>query len=91
MSSRTAVPVDFSHEFERAQKRIEHGEFASLDEVARAGLRALDREDDEHQARLRARIAASIADPRPTEAIDEVFARLHAHHEQQVKRGSDGA
>lgn len=80
---------------ERAQERVRRGDYASLSEVVRAGLRALDREealidrilpsidedenDPEWQARVRRRIEESLADARPPIPIEEAWARLDQH------------
>jgi len=87
---------------ERAQERVRRGDYASLSEVVRAGLRALEREEalldrifvpiDEYendpawQASVRRAIEESLADPRPSIPIEEVEARMRARHEARLKR-----
>ena len=82
MATRAAKPVTVTlgQQGERAQRRVAAGQYASLSEVIRAGLRALDREDQVLEAALRVRIEASLADQRPSIPQDDVFAALRARH-----------
>ena len=61
-------------------QNVSLGRYASLSEVARAGLRALDREEDALDAMLRSRVAAALADPGVS--IDQLnaFADLRDRH-----------
>jgi antitoxin ParD1/3/4 len=77
----------------RAEARVRDGQYASMSEVVRAGLRALEREeaildrlfppidedDPAWQAKVKRAIAESLADPRPSIPADEAFAQLDAH------------
>ena len=76
------VTVTLGDLHEKVQERIRSGAFASTSEVVRAGLRALDREEEALNAVLRARIEAALADPRPSEAAEDVFKALRARHAQ---------
>jgi antitoxin ParD1/3/4 len=61
------------------REKVENGSYGSASEVIRAALRALQRDDVEHAERMasiRARIRASIEDPRPALPIDEAFEML---------------
>ncbi|MEZ2332980.1 type II toxin-antitoxin system ParD family antitoxin [Mesorhizobium sp. RCC_202] len=61
------------------REKVEDGSFGSASEVIRAALRAFQREEDEHAERMasiRARVKASIEDPRPSVPLEEVDARL---------------
>ncbi len=82
MATRAAKPVTVTlgRLGEEAQRRVASGYYASLSEVVRAGLRALDREERAVDAGLRDRVAASLADPRPSLSQDQVFAALRARH-----------
>ncbi len=77
----------------RAEERVKSGDYASISEVVRAGLRALDREeealdrlfgppaDEDDPARkawVRARIEEALNDPRPPIPAAEAFADLDA-------------
>jgi antitoxin ParD1/3/4 len=63
-----------------AKERVGEGRYASLSEVVRAGLRALEREEVALDAVLKARVEAALADPAPSIPQDDVFATLRAHH-----------
>ncbi len=63
-----------------AKERVGEGRYASLSEVVRAGLRALEREEQALDAVLKARVEAALADPAPSLPQAEVFAKLRAHH-----------
>lgn len=75
------VTVTLGQQGERAQRRVASGQYASLSEVVRAGLRALDREERALDEALRARIEASLTDARPSIPQHQVFAALRAHHQ----------
>jgi antitoxin ParD1/3/4 len=63
------------------------GEYASTSEVLRDAVRIWQREREEHSARLaaiRARIAASVDDTRPTLGASQVQERLKALHARTV-------
>ena len=63
-----------------AQQRVESGRYASVSEVVRAGLRALEREEQALDAVLKARVEQALADPAPSIPQADVFADLRAHH-----------
>ncbi len=62
------------------QSRVASGRYASASEVVRAGLRALEREEEALDALLKARVEESLADPTPSLPHDEVFTALGARH-----------
>lgn len=82
MASRAIKPVTVTlgSQAEQAQRRVASGQYASLSEVVRAGIKALEREEEALDAILRERVRASLADPRPSIPQDQVFADLRAHH-----------
>lgn len=74
---------------ERVQERVKSGAYASVSEVMRAAVRALDREEAALGGWLRQRVDEAFADPRPDAPADEVFQRLRKHHAKRLK--ADGA
>lgn len=63
------------------REKVESGQYGSASEVIRAGLRALQHEDEDRAERLeaiKARIRASVEDPGPGYTSEEVFERLRA-------------
>lgn len=88
MASRATKPVSVTLGplTRAAQARVEAGRYASLSEVVRAGLRALDREEAELDALLKARIAEALADTAPRISHEEVVANMRAHHAARVAR-----
>jgi antitoxin ParD1/3/4 len=85
MSSRAAKPVTVTLGplTEMAQGRVTSGRYASVSEVVRAGLRALEREEVALDAILKAKVEAALADPSPSIAQPQVFADLRAAHEKR--------
>ncbi|HEY0300777.1 MAG TPA: type II toxin-antitoxin system ParD family antitoxin [Rhizomicrobium sp.] len=65
--------------------RLKAGTYASASEVLRAAVRALDREEAAIGEWLRRQIDESLNDPRPNIPAQDVFARLHKHHERKAK------
>ena len=63
----------------RVDARVRSGAYASVSEVIRAGLRALDREEATLDAVLRRKVQEALDDPSPTLPADQVFADLRAH------------
>jgi antitoxin ParD1/3/4 len=62
----------------RAEDRVRSGQYSSVSEVVRAGLRALDREEVAFDAILRAKVEQALADPRPAIPAEQAFAELDA-------------
>jgi antitoxin ParD1/3/4 len=87
MTARTAKPVTVTlgSLTGLAQERVASGRYASVSEVVRAGLRALEREEAALDAILKARVEEALADPAPSIPQDEVFAALRAHHTARAK------
>lgn len=70
--------------------KVESGEYASASEVIRAGLQALQAEEEERAERLawlKARIRASVENPGPGYTSEEVFGRLRARLEAKAAGG----
>ena len=68
--------------------RVKSGRTASVSEVVRAGLLALDREEALLDERLKARVAEAIADPRPVQPAEEVRGGLAARHAKRTGQGA---
>ena len=71
-----------------AQARVRSGRYASVSEVVRAGLRALDREEALLDELLKARVAEALADPNPAAPTEAVRSRLAARHAARTKHGA---
>jgi antitoxin ParD1/3/4 len=86
MPSRAAKPVTVTlgQLTGMAQKRVASGRYSSLSEVVRAGLRALEREEEALDAILKARVEEALADPAPSIPQDDVFADLRAQHARRT-------
>ena len=80
------LPIDM---LEMVEAKVASGEYASESEVIHDGLRALRARDDAVEKRLQAEIGEAYEaykrDPCRAAPAKEVFARLRAHHEAQVK------
>lgn len=75
----------------RVESRVQSGAYASASEVVRAGLRALDREEQALDAGLREAVVKAMKDPRPSIPAEEVFAEMRARHAARVREGSGDA
>lgn len=84
------VSVTLGEMQERAEARVRSGAYASMSEVVRAGLRALDREEDALNQWIREKIQEAMDDPRPSIPAREVFAELRAYHEKQSEADKRG-
>jgi antitoxin ParD1/3/4 len=81
------VTVTLGNQQRSVDRRVESGLYESASEVIRAALRALEREEAAMDEIMRQKILASLADPRADIPAEDVFARLRAHHEDQLKSG----
>ena len=83
---RTSRPVTVTLGPQQASldARLKSGAYGSASEVLRAALRALDREEAALEEILRRKVESSLADSRPSIPAEEVFARLRAHHAEQI-------
>jgi antitoxin ParD1/3/4 len=84
--------VDLGPLRKSVEERVQSGSYASADEVIRAGLLALEREeavsnewDDAELIRL---AEESLADPRPSIPAEQVFRELRAIHEETLQANS---
>jgi antitoxin ParD1/3/4 len=90
MSARTNKPVSVTLGpfAEKVERRVKEGRYASVSEVVRDGLRALDREDELFEEILKAKVAEALADPRPPISSEEMRRRLEEMHKARLKRGA---
>jgi antitoxin ParD1/3/4 len=89
MSNAEKISITVTSEMNRMiQKRVKAGDFASSSELIREALRVWQKREDEHKERLvaiRARLQASMDDPRPALSIDEARADFQRHVESKTK------
>ncbi|MER9586477.1 type II toxin-antitoxin system ParD family antitoxin [Mesorhizobium sp. M0276] len=76
MRTSKPITVTLGKQQQSVDARVESGAYDSASEVMRAALRALDREEQAVNEVMRARIRASIDDPRPSLSADEAEAEM---------------
>jgi antitoxin ParD1/3/4 len=91
MRTNKPITVTLGPQLASLEARLKSGEYASASEVMRAGLRALDRQDAALDDYLRAKVQASVKDPRPSVPAADVFKRLRARHARKSKAARGGA
>jgi len=75
---------------ERIRAEVDAGRYGSASEVIRDALRLWDKHQQELDL-LRARVKASIEDPRPRVSIRDVRRRIKERHEAALKEARDDA
>jgi antitoxin ParD1/3/4 len=69
----------------KVSARVKSGAYASVSEVMRAALRALDREETALDGVLKSRIEEAFSDKRPSVPAEKVFDRLRKRHTRKSK------
>ena len=91
MRSSKPVTVTLGEMQEKVDARVRSGAYASVSEVVRAGLRALDREEAALDAVLRQTVQEALNDPSPPIPADRVFEELRAYHAERLKNAGRDA
>ncbi|MCP1550585.1 MULTISPECIES: type II toxin-antitoxin system ParD family antitoxin [Methylorubrum] len=89
MRSSKPVTVTLGEMQDRVEARIRSGTYASVSEVVRAGLRALEREEAAIETVLHRKVQEALDDPSQPLPADQVFAELRAHHAGRRKADKD--
>ncbi|KQQ23648.1 CopG family transcriptional regulator [Methylobacterium sp. Leaf123] len=89
MRSSKPVTVTLGEMQDRVEARVRSGTYASVSEVVRAGLRALEREEAAIETVLHRKVQEALDDPSQPLPADQVFAELRAHHAGRRKAGRD--
>lgn len=66
------------------KEQVESGRYASTSDMLQDAMAAWMR-DEEALASIKAKIQASLDDPRPSIPIDEAFSRLHARIHERLQ------
>jgi len=87
-TAENTVVVDLGPLRQRVEERVKSGSYASADEVIRAGLLALEREESDTNEWLVQLAEESLADPDPSIPAADVFRELRAIHAEAVRERS---
>jgi len=79
-TAQNILVVDLGPLRQSVEERIQSGTYASADEVIRAGLLALQREEAARNEWLTTLAEESLADPRPSVPAAQVFRELREIH-----------
>jgi antitoxin ParD1/3/4 len=82
----TTLTVSLGDLADKVEERVRSGEYDSASDVVRAGLEALEREEQAFNAMLKERVEEALADPRPPVPMEEVFTRLRARLDEREAR-----
>lgn len=81
-----AAMISLGDMTDRAKHHVRSGRYDTLDEVVRAGIAALDREEAAFEAYCRKKVQEALDDPRPPVSMEEAFARLDAMKAARIAR-----
>ena len=79
-TAQNTVVVDLGPLRKRVEERVQSGSYSSADEVIRAGLLALEREEKATDEWLVELAKESLADPRPSVPAAQVFREIRAKY-----------
>ena len=79
-SQSDSILVNLGPLLKSVESRVQSGSYASADEVLRAGLLALEREEAATDEWLMRLAEESLADPRQSVPAEQVFRELRARH-----------
>jgi antitoxin ParD1/3/4 len=79
-AAQNTVVVDLGPLRKSVEERVQSGSYASADEVIRAGLLALEREEKATDEWLVELAMESVADPRPSIAAAQVFREVRTKY-----------
>lgn len=82
-SAQNTIHVDLGTLRRAVEERVESGSYESADEVIRAGLLALQREEAGVNEWLTRIAEEALADPRPSIPAAEVFREVRAKHDRR--------
>jgi antitoxin ParD1/3/4 len=88
MRTTKPITVTLGELQERVDARVKSGAYSSASEVVRAGLRALDREEEALDEIWRRKIQEAYDDPRPDIPAREAFRQLREHQAKRLKARS---
>lgn len=83
-AAQNAVVVDLGPLRQKVEERVKSGSYASADEVIRAGLLALEREEADTNEWLTQLAEEALADPRPSVPAAQVFRELRAKYGRPI-------
>jgi antitoxin ParD1/3/4 len=78
MRSSKPISVTLGPQQAAVEQRVASGQYGSVSEVLRAGVRALEREEAALNEIIRRKVREAINDPRPSIPGDAVLAELQA-------------
>ena len=87
-TAQNSVVVDLGPLRKRVEERVQAGTYANADEVIRAGLLALEREEKATDEWLVELAMESLADSEPSIPAEQVFSELRALHAQTLREES---
>ncbi len=85
-AAQNTIVVDLGPLKQIVDERLESGSYASADEVVRAGLLALEREEKTRDEWLVKLAEEALADPRPSVPAKQVFRDLRAKYGRPPKK-----